>query len=225
VRGVDRQQEDALSILARDFFVLGGQIQSGQVELPDCVTFRRRVMQLFDEMNSKAAKANVVPTDLEDARYAIAAYLDELIQYSSWPGRLEWSQQPLQAVLFSEARAGVGFFDRLMGVRQRDSPALLIFYQCLVLGFMGEYRLSGDLEQHDRLVTDLARELSQGASKTLSPHGQRPDGDDIGRKRALLLPIAVICLSVSAVVFLGLYVWIEWVGSDAVDTLTEMVRR
>lgn len=221
----DRDHSAALADLCQDVFVLGAQIQAGQVELPDCVTFRRRVLQLFEDMNVKSARAHVVPSDLEAARYALAAYLDELIQYSSWPGRTDWSHQPLQALLFGESRAGVRFFDRLTELRQRGSAALLVYYQCLVLGFLGEYRLSGEIEQHDRLVAELGRELGAGAGKALSPRGQRPDGDVVSRGRAFLLPLAVLCLSVSALVYLGLFAWTSWSGSSAVETLTQMVRR
>ena len=90
---MDAEQQTAPQSVAdhcTDFFLLGLQIRAGSVELPACETMRRRVLLLFETLKSKAQLAGVIPTDLDDVRYALAAYLDEMIQYAEWPGKGEW---------------------------------------------------------------------------------------------------------------------------------------
>ena len=65
-----------------------------------------RVLQLFEAIKSRGHRAGVLPAELDDARYALAAYLDEMIHYSDWPGKEEWAKSPLQAALFGESKAG-----------------------------------------------------------------------------------------------------------------------
>ena len=79
----------SLSSMCNDFFLLGLQISAGNVELPGCESLKRRVLMLFDSVKNKAHQAGIMPTDVDDAAYALAAYIDEVINYSNWPGKQE----------------------------------------------------------------------------------------------------------------------------------------
>ena len=208
--------------LCGDFFALGLQVGTGHYELPSCEALMRRVLTMFEGLRQRANQEGVVSSDVDDAQYALAAYIDEVVQYSSWPGRTEWSARPLQAVLFNETRAGVHFFTRLEGIRRRSGEAARIYYACLALGFNGEYRMSGG--DIDQLTEDLRRELFHGLPRELSPHGSRPD-DRVSAVRHLpLLPIAVILMALALVTITTLFFWISSTGDGAVELLEKMGR-
>lgn len=217
------QTSRSIADLCTDFFLLGLQIRAGNLELPACETMKRRVLVLFDTLKSRAAQAGISPTDVDDVRHALAAYLDEMIQYTEWPGKAEWARQPLQVLLFAESKAGATFFQRLQEVRRRSRAALEVYYLCLALGFMGEYRLDSghDLEE---LIDDLRRELTQGAGSQISVHGKRPEAVGLGGKTLPLVPLAGILLLVSIAVVGLLYVLLSSSTSDAVELLERLGR-
>jgi len=226
-RDEERDEEgegQGLLALCTDFFLLGLQIRGGHIELPACETLRRRVLQLFEAMKVRAHKAGAaLPADVEDAQYALAAYLDEMIQYSEWPGREEWASKPLQALLFSESKAGARFFERLTAVRKRSVPATEVFYHCLVLGFMGEYRMTSQGELDD-LIEDLRRELTAGMSKAISVHGKPPEAMSLGGRSLPLIPLAAGCLVLAVLVIVVLYLLLSSSQNEAVDLLDKMGR-
>jgi type VI secretion system protein ImpK len=221
----ERDEEDgqALVGLCTDFFLLGLQIRGGYLELPACETLRRRVLQLFEAMKTRAHKGGAQPNDVEDAHYALAAYLDEMIQGSEWPGREEWASKPLQALLFSESKAGARFFDRLAAVRKRSRAATEVFYHCLVLGFMGEYGVTSPHELDD-LIEDLRRELTTGMGKAVSVHGKPPEAMSLGGGSLPLVPLAAGCVLLAVVVIVVLYLLLSSSQNEAVDLLNQMGR-
>lgn len=216
------QYSQVLFDLCGDFFALGLQLASGQVELPACEALKRRVLLMFETMKSHGHQAGVLPNDIDDAQYALAAYVDEMIQYTNWPGKMEWAQRPLQALLFNEARAGVNFFHRLDEIRRRSGEATRVYYACLALGFQGEYRIQGgDIEQ---LTEDLRRELFQGLPQVLSVNGKRPD-DRVSSGRSLpLVPIATVLLLLAIVGITVLYFVLSSSGSETAELLERMGR-
>jgi type VI secretion system protein ImpK len=215
--------QGALSELCTDFFLFGMQIRSGNVELPACQTLKRRVLLLFETLKNQADRAHVSPTDVEDVRYALAAYIDEMVQYADWEGKHEWAAHPLQAQLFGESRAGVGFFDRLQEVRRRSPAALEVYYLCLTLGFQGEYGISGSHELDD-LIEDLQRELTRGTPKKLSPHGSRPETAGLAGKGFPLLPVAGALVLLAIIIVSVLYILLGSEVGEAADLLEQMGR-
>jgi type VI secretion system protein ImpK len=206
-----------------DFFVLALQISSGNVELPSAEALMRRVLMMFEALKSKATQSGCIPQDIEDAQYALAAFLDEVIQYSNWPGKLEWSARPLQAVLFNESRAGVHFFSKLDEIRRRSPEATRVYYACLALGFQGEIRLFGG--NPDDLLETLKRELFHGLPKSLSPHGPRPDDRRAKRRGLPLLPIATVALLLAIATVVTLYLLVSSQARDVLELLTKMGRQ
>lgn len=225
MRGAAQQQDpgETLVGLCTEFLVLGLQVAGGHVEFPDVESFRRRVLLLFESLNGRAPEAAVAVQDLEDTRFAMAAFLDEMIQYSNWPGKLAWGQNPLQALLFGETRAGVRFFSRLTELRRRGSAALQIYYLCLALGYRGEYHM-GSPAEHERFIEELAREVVRGNIKKLSPHGEPATREGIGDRQRLLLPLALGGVGLALLVAVVLYVIVTWSSSSAVELLERLAR-
>ena len=123
--------------------------------------FREQILAEFVAMEKTAFDYQLGMVVLKDAKYAIAAYIDEVVLSSTWPGRLEWMSRPLQLELFGEHTAGEGFFTRLGNLRQggEDNVQLLeLYYYCLQLGFEGVYKIRG-LEHLMALQVDLRSQI------------------------------------------------------------------
>ena len=97
------------------------------------------------------------------ARFAVFAWIDEIIMNSSWDGRGHWQREQLQRLYYQTADAGEIFFERLntIGPHQRDVRE--VYYLCLALGFLGQYCNDGDEYLLEQLKTSNLK-LLMGSS-------------------------------------------------------------
>jgi len=159
-----------LAHAARELAIFGSAFAAGEIGRGLSATALSEQLQSLLERFSRSPEAREVPPDeLAQARFALVAWLDEVILRSSWPGRDEWAGQPLQLRLFRTNRAGNEFFAHLAALRPEWLGAREIFLLVLSLGFEGQYhdqpaeRRAVMLQQLDTLraarqVTELDRE-------------------------------------------------------------------
>lgn len=127
--------------------------------LPPAHSLRQHLTHLLEKAGTEAREKKIPEVDIDDARYALTAFADELLlARADWADRKAWEGQPLQYSLFAEMSAGNGFFDRLGTLVQEPHrrAALQVFYSCLAAGFMGKYAV---LDPSDRL--ELMKDLQQ----------------------------------------------------------------
>jgi type VI secretion system protein ImpK len=211
-----------LADLFSDVFIVAMQIQQAR-EGGSADALRIRFQQLFDEAERKGQALGKTADALQQARYAVAAFVDEMILTSQWPHRDGWSARPLQYEFFREHVAGEEFFNRLDAMRRGggDPDLLALYFLCLILGFEGKYRLHGG-EKLKALVAELAQDLraAQANSAPLSPHGKRPDELIEAVKRGL--PSWVVVVASAAVVFF-FYVALSFViRHDVLGTIADL---
>ena len=106
------------------------------------------------------------PQQLDDARFALVVWADELLLKTPWPGRDAWAHDLLQMRLYRTNRGGDEFYDRLARLRPDHGEARLVYFLCLVFGFEGqlvgaEPERRALLQQHFDLLraSGLARDL------------------------------------------------------------------
>jgi type VI secretion system protein ImpK len=137
-------------------------------------------LKLFDEFESRAKAARVDPDDITAVKFALAAFVDEIVLSAEWPGTDQWAEDPLQLHYFGTYLAGEGFFEKLDALKSQvktRSEALGIYYQCLLLGFKGKYGVAGG-EKLDPLKKIIQHELERQQAQDLndlSPHWQATD--------------------------------------------------
>ncbi|WP_119393191.1 DotU family type IV/VI secretion system protein [Salinibius halmophilus] len=99
--------------------------------------------------------------DVEEIKFALSAFSDEIVMSSQWPGRFDWMAQPLQLEFFGESNGGERFFERLLTLREKGDQASLValeaYYLCLLLGFQGKFAFDGQ----DRLMSIKASMKSE----------------------------------------------------------------
>ena len=142
-------------------------------------SFADPMTQFLHELEQRAKELGVHADDVDAARYAFCAAVDEIILRSPYSIRAAWEARPLQLRMFGDQLAGEHFFTRLEALRARGSAhvqALEVFHMCLLLGFQGRYALDGE-DKLKYLAARLGDEIARmrGKSRGFAPHAQRPD--------------------------------------------------
>jgi type VI secretion system protein ImpK len=148
--------------------------------LPDATALRARVLELKSDLERDARDGGISARDVEDAIFALVAFLDESVLHTTGPAREAWIARPLQLELFGRNIAGEEFFTRLEQLRQQREErieALEVYYCCLAFGFAGKLRLAG-VEHLRGLVSEVERDVAavRGISRqSIAPHAGRHD--------------------------------------------------
>lgn len=129
-----------LGRVAGDVFAYGAAFQGAPEEArPPAGILRQQLHGLLEEFRKDPAAQAVAATELEEARFALVAWLDETVLRTTWAGRDEWQREPLQLQLFRTNRAGDEFYEHLARLRPDQADAREVYLLCLALGFEGHY--------------------------------------------------------------------------------------
>lgn len=100
------------------------------------------------------------------ARYALVAWIDEVLLDADWSGREWWNNNVLEVELFRTRDCSEVFFLRAEEARGLpDTDALEVFYDCVVLGFRGMYR-TGELAESMSRTDGLSDSLEAWLRRT-----------------------------------------------------------
>jgi len=202
-----------LPAFGEDFFAFVLQLRT----LPDLGhpdNLRKKLMQRFETLEGRARAAQIDSRDFQEAKFALTAFVDEIILNSNWRYKEVWRSRPLQLAYFSTNLAGQEFFEHLERLREdRDHRAavLEVYYLCLALGFEGKFKLHGKRELQ-RLKNALAAELretravAETALSFFEPAAFRPARSN----EPMSWLVVVLCLLVG---FLSLVVMSTWIAS------------
>jgi type VI secretion system protein ImpK len=116
----------------------------------------------------------------ELAKYALVAWIDDMLIEAPWDGRNWWENNSLEFAHFKSRDRATQFFVKAKEageLSRRD--ALEIFYVCVVLGFRGLYALSDSavLADHHELPTDV-EDWARRASRSIQLGQGRPAFQD-----------------------------------------------
>ncbi len=162
---------------------------------------------------------------VNDAKFAVVAFLDEMILNSGWDQKAEWAKIPLQFVFFQERNAGTKFFENLSKLRTAipsNIPVLEVYFFCLALGFEGKYKLY-ERERLREILHDVRRELVNAFddARWLSPaEGKAPK--ELMEEVKQGLPVWVVGIASVSIVFVGyliLSALINYEGTTVINTL------
>ncbi|MGZ8290180.1 MAG: type IVB secretion system protein IcmH/DotU [Telluria sp.] len=145
----------------------------------DKTGFVDHITQFLGDVDRRAKQIGVPPDDIEAAKYAYCAAVDEIILRSQYTIREAWETRPLQLRLFGDQLAGEHFFQKLEDLRARGNvhlQSLEVFHLCLLLGFQGKYALDGP-DKLNYLSARLGDEIARmrGKNRGFAPHAERPD--------------------------------------------------
>jgi len=169
--------ESLLDLMHEGFYVLF-MLKNGSAP-PGGHEFSEKVSVFLAGFENEARRLRAHGEDIEAAKYAYCAALDEIILASGFPIREAWERRPLQLTVFGDQLAGEHFFDRLEELRGKGGArlqALQVFHLCLLLGFKGKYALDSS-DKLACLTTRLGDEIAhiKGKSRGFAPRAERPD--------------------------------------------------
>lgn len=157
---------------AANLLILLGRLRTGMVEMQDgpLIDHVAREIELFEK---NALEAGVPAADVSDAKYALSATADDIVQNLPGADKGVWLQYSMVARFFGERSSGVGFFQKMdaaMKAPAQKFDLLETMLTCLSLGFMGQYRTAPNGS------SDLSR-IRTAIYESLRRVKTRPDDD------------------------------------------------
>ncbi len=175
-----RDPLDRLALLYEGVLTAIVRLQSGRQQIQGSDAFRARMKATLEEIARAAAQRGYKTADVQEASFAVIAFLDEAVLMSNDVGRVQWEQKTLGQEMFNQRSGGELFFQHLDQLRSyRDSPQLAqvleVYYLCLLLGYQGKYAVESKADLH--LLMDSLRERIERTSRRMpefSPDAELP---------------------------------------------------
>jgi type VI secretion system protein ImpK len=226
---------DRLALLYEGILTATVRVQTARQQVQDPENFRTRMKQALREIASTAARKGYSADDVQEANFAVVAFLDETVLTSD-ASASEWAQKSLGEELFGQRSAGELFFKRLETLRaNRDSQSLAevleVYYLCLLLGYEGKFA-GGSKAELQLLMSNLRDRIERifGRSPEFSPDGALPDEpvaaaplvDPLDRQVKLF---ALAALILAVVCFFGFSLYLGSKSSDVQHAIQERLGR
>lgn len=120
-------------------YVLGVLEKAAAGEALDPQDVRERIKNRFREADDRIGQKQ----GWELAKYALVAWIDDVLISQSWSGREWWEQNALEFEFFKTRDRAIEFFKRSKEAGEMTKrDALEVYYICVVLGFRGLYALN-----------------------------------------------------------------------------------
>jgi type VI secretion system protein ImpK len=120
---------------------------------------RADIERLVSQADTCLQEKGIPKEENDHARFAIFAWIDEVILSSPWNEKEKWQGQQLQRTYFQTADAGEVFFERLNMLGPHQNHVREVYYLCLAMGFTGRYIHEGDDFLLDQLKTSNLKVL------------------------------------------------------------------
>ncbi len=166
---------DSLARVAGDFFATVMLVsEAGANASAEPSGLRSQLVAQLDALSKSPEAMALEAQELEEARFALVAWADEMLLRSEWPGAMAWSEDLLQTRLFRTNRGGDEFYERLARLRPEQSEARLIYFLCFCFGFEGQL-IDHDAErqvlvqQHYDMLRAAGKARDQISSGQISP--------------------------------------------------------
>lgn len=164
---------------AGDVFAYALAFQGAPEEArPPAGILREQLHGLLEEFRKDPAAQAAAATELEEARFALVAWADEMVLRTSWAGREEWQREPLQLQLFRTNRAGDEFYEHLARLRPEQADAREVYLLCLALGFEGHYA-GQEAERRALMAREYEQLRAAGRALDPGPESLAPDAYDV----------------------------------------------
>ncbi|WNG46160.1 DotU family type IV/VI secretion system protein [Archangium minus] len=128
---------------------------------PTVEELRRQLIQRVREQTSPegAPRGSLIERHLEECRYVLTSFADEMMVHTPWYGHEAWRENLLEDELFGTHVAGDRLFEEVERLLRERDPAraevAAVYLMALALGFQGRYRGLGA----EALLQDLQRQL------------------------------------------------------------------
>lgn len=201
---VTRAEKD-LVYFASPIFDLILRLQAGLIKPSN--ELRPKIKSLLEDFDRRAERYKFNHKITNEAKFALAAFVDETVLTGDFHLKEEWERFPIQLEYFQEQLAGEKFFERLQKLLHeidKTADAVEVYYVCMLLGFKGRYAVY-EQDKLLRIMQDTANALvrvGKISKVELSPNVVINDQPPPPRKKGLPTFAKVLALSGLALVVL-----------------------
>lgn len=213
-----------LAVAFQEAFTAIVRLRYNRQAVSSADSFRAQMKQALAAAEHDAAAHGCDPADIQKAKFAVVAFLDESVLGCKSPVFSEWARRPLQAELYNHQLAGEIFFQELQkGLKRGDSTQtadlLEVYCLCLLLGFKGQYASEGELRSLTRQAQEKIRRVR--GTPELSPRGGvPPDAIRLAQSDPWLRPLMIVAGSTFAVAIILFVLFKLLLSSGAAEIST-----
>lgn len=142
----------------------------------DVPGLRNAIINEIKTFDSKARQSGCPADQVQTARYALCALIDEVVLNTPWGCNSIWSTQGMLITFHQESWGGEKVFQVLNNIISQPGTyhdLLELFYYCLSLGFEGKYKIQ---DQGQSKLISIRDNLYQVIQRQKGEHG-----DDLSR--------------------------------------------
>ncbi len=184
-------------------------------DLGESDALRKQIYDLLDQCEEAAKEAGIPSEDIEEAKFAIVAFIDETILSSDWAGTDEWMKTPIQLELYDQFDAGEVFFDRLEELQEEpeyNAQVLEVYYLCMTLGFKGKYQLQQQEKLREMIdsTAEMLTEIPETRTDDIAPNSHPRDQTETEiRSKVPAWVIAAAATLLAVLLYGGMHLYIS----------------
>jgi type VI secretion system protein ImpK len=175
---------------------------------------KKQCTNLINHYEQQLRTKGILADVIEQARYTLCCFIDEIVLNTSWGGNSDWATESLLSTFHNETFGGEYFFTLLDNAISQPAQNLMLLelqYLCLSFGFIGKMRVADRGYEKLELVKDQAykaiRSQRGAPARELSPKWR----SEVVHSDALKtrLPLWVLSAVVAALL-LGVYMTLNY---------------
>jgi type VI secretion system protein ImpK len=188
--------------------------------------------RLVSQADACLQNRGIPKEDSDHARFAIFAWIDEVVLGSPWTEKDAWQRQQLQRIHFQTVDAGEVFFERLNKLGPHQNHVREIYYLCLAMGFTGRYIHEGDDFLLEQLRTSNLKVLT-GSSVGLpaldkgelfaEAYPRQTDQMTPQRRKRAFSPITLAAIGFPVVLYAVLFLVCRFILNNIAENLLSTV--
>ena len=182
---VHAPHRNPLLIAAGPLLDLLGRLRNAMTQA-SFTALQSSISREIDNFDAAASSAGAYQNHLRDAKYALCAMADDIVQNQPGEDRAVWTEDPMLGRYFGERIGGTQFFANLQEAMRNPGAnydLLELYHVCLSLGFEGMHRASptgqAAVQACRNDVYQALRNTNRGGGWLLSPNWE---GMEIGRR-------------------------------------------
>lgn len=203
--------QNALLKAAHGLLLSGGRIR-GMMAHANSADLLDQLLVQISEFDAKVRRLGVSGENVVRARYLLCTFLDESVVGTPWGATSTWAQNGLLVRLHHDSWGGEKCFqllDQLLVDPARHIDLIELFYSCIVLGFLGQYRIidggSAALEQLKNRVYEIIRRQRGGDERDLATHWRGINAPSLPNNMLLSMWVTIgVGVALMLAVFIGL---------------------
>ena len=145
-----------------------GELSSCDSSARNGVLIKQEMSELLERIALSSECGSIDPRLLDNARFAVTAWLDEVVMNMKGVDPLQWSSELLQKRYYDTTQAGELFYTKLENSRE-EVEVLEVYFACLSFGYKGTYGDKSDEGTLEKIKKSCIENIShlRGDAKLL----------------------------------------------------------